>query len=68
MIITQERLVDLEKLVNHIRNEHGYYDEKENIDYVFRQSQRQLEIAGITQAIVGIKRESRAQECARRSM
>ena len=35
----------------------------ENIDYVFRQSQLQLEIAGITQAIVGIKRESRAQEC-----
>ena len=35
MIITQERLVDLEKLVHHIRNEHGYYDEKENIDYIY---------------------------------
>lgn len=30
----------------------------ENIDYVFRKAKRQLEIAGITQAIQGIKRRS----------
>lgn len=29
----------------------------ENIDYVFRKAKRQLELAGITQAIVGIKRK-----------
>lgn len=29
----------------------------ENIDYIFRKAQRQLEKAGITQAIVGIKRK-----------
>ena len=30
----------------------------ENIDYVFRKAKRQLEIAGITWAIQGIKRRS----------
>ena len=30
----------------------------ENIDYVFRKSIRQLELAGITQPIIGIKRRS----------
>ncbi|MCD7996505.1 MAG: hypothetical protein LUH21_04645 [Clostridiales bacterium] len=30
----------------------------EDIDYVFRRSKRQLEIAGITQAISGIKRKN----------
>lgn len=30
----------------------------ENIDYVFRHAKRQLEIAGITQAIPGIKRRT----------
>lgn len=30
----------------------------ENIDYVFRSAKRQLEIAGITKAIHGIKRRS----------
>lgn len=30
----------------------------ENIDYVFRKAKRQLELAGITQAITGIKRKS----------
>lgn len=30
----------------------------ENVDYVFRKSQRQLELAGYTQAIPGIKRRS----------
>lgn len=33
----------------------------ENIDYVFRKAKRQLEIAGITQAIQGIKRRTRNQ-------
>lgn len=28
----------------------------ENIDYIFRKAQRQLELAGIKQAIIGIKR------------
>lgn len=40
----------------------GTIKDGENIDYVFRRSQRQLEIAGITQAIVGIKRASIQQE------
>ena len=31
---------------------------KENIDYVFRKAQRQLELAGIYQAIPGIKHET----------
>ncbi len=30
----------------------------ENLDYVFRKSQRQLELAGVTQAIIGIKRNT----------
>jgi len=30
----------------------------ENIDYVFRKSARQLELAGITQPIIGIKRRT----------
>lgn len=30
----------------------------ENIDYVFRKAQRQLELAGITQPIIGIKRRT----------
>lgn len=30
----------------------------ENIDYVFRKSTRQLELAGITQPITGIKRRT----------
>ena len=38
--------------------EDGTIKEKENIDYVFRKSIRQLELAGITQAIVGIKRRT----------
>lgn len=36
----------------------GNIKAKENIDYVFRKAKRQLELAGITQAIVGIKRKS----------
>ena len=36
----------------------GTIKQGENIDYVFRRSQRQLEIAGITQAIIGIKKTS----------
>lgn len=36
----------------------GTIKPSENIDYVFRKSVRQLEIAGITQAIPGIKREN----------
>lgn len=35
MIITQERLEDLESLVNKIRDEHGYYEETEKIDYLY---------------------------------
>lgn len=38
--------------------ENGTMKEKENIDYVFRKSIRQLELAGITQAIIGIKRRT----------
>ena len=30
----------------------------ENLDYIFRKAQRQLELAGIKQAIQGIKRRS----------
>ncbi len=33
----------------------------ENIDYIFRKSQRQLELAGYTEPIVGIKRRSSAE-------
>ena len=36
----------------------GTLIEDENIDYVFRKAQRQMEIAGYTQAIPGIKRKS----------
>ena len=42
-------------------DEDGTIKKAENIDYVFRKSQRQLEIAGITQAIVGIKRRSKTE-------
>lgn len=55
-------------IINHtnqnvwIHNKHlkedGTIKETENIDYVFRKSIRQLELAGITQAIVGIKRRT----------
>lgn len=38
--------------------EDGTLLSNENIDYVFRKAQNQLNIAGITQAIVGIKRKS----------
>lgn len=36
----------------------GTIKENENIDYVFRKSHRQLELAGYTDPIVGIKRRS----------
>lgn len=39
--------------------EDGTIKELEDIDYVFRKSIRQLELAGITQAIVGIKRRTK---------
>lgn len=39
--------------------EDGTIKELEDIDYVFRKSIRQLELAGITQAIVGVKRRTR---------
>lgn len=38
--------------------EDGTIKGTENIDYVFRKSIRQLELAGITQSIIGIKRRS----------
>ena len=38
--------------------EDGTIKEMEDIDYVFRKSVRQLKLAGITQAIVGIKRRT----------
>lgn len=38
--------------------EDGRIKEGEDIDYVFRKAQRQLELAGYVQAIVGIKRRS----------
>ena len=38
--------------------EDGTLREGENVDYVFRSRTRQLEIAGITQAIPGIKRRN----------
>jgi hypothetical protein len=40
----------------------GTIKPNENIDYVFRKAQNQLNIAGITQAIPGIKRRFVAQE------
>ena len=39
----------------HLEN-NGAIKEGENIDYVFRKSQRQLELAGYTHPIIGIKR------------
>ncbi|MGP3787179.1 hypothetical protein [Paenibacillus sp. 1A_MP2] len=39
----------------------GQIKEGENIDYVFRKAQRQLELAGYTGPIVGIKRRSNNQ-------
>ena len=38
--------------------EDGTIKGTENIDYVFRKSIRQLELAGITPPIIGIKRRS----------
>lgn len=44
-----------------IPNKHLAHDgsiiEGENLDYVFRRSQRQLELAGYTEAIPGIKKK-----------
>ena len=39
--------------------EDGTIIPNENIDYIFRKAQRQLELAGITYAIPGIKRRSK---------
>lgn len=36
----------------------GKIKEGENIDYVFRKAQRQLELAGYTDSIIGIKRRT----------
>lgn len=41
--------------------EDGVIKQGENLDYIFRKAQNQLRIAGITQAIIGIKRRDR--EC-----
>lgn len=41
--------------------EDGTIRDGENIDYVFRKSQNQLELAGITKSIIGIKRKSATQ-------
>ena len=38
--------------------EDGTIKESENIDYIFRKAQRQLEVAGLMQPIPGIKRRS----------
>lgn len=38
--------------------EDGTIDPNEDIDYVFRKAQRQLELAGICQAIPGVKRRT----------
>lgn len=38
----------------------------EDLDYVFRKAQRQLELAGIEQPIIGIKRRSKTDEYANR--
>ncbi|GIN93355.1 hypothetical protein J22TS1_44060 [Siminovitchia terrae] len=40
----------------------GKIKDGENIDYVFRKAQRQLELAGHTEAIPGIKRRSMVEE------
>ena len=39
--------------------EDGTILQNENIDYIFHNAQRQLELAGITYAIPGIKRRSK---------
>ena len=39
--------------------EDGTIIPNENIDYIFRKAQRQLELAGITYAIPGIKQRSK---------
>ena len=39
-------------------SEDGTIKAGESIDYVFRRAQRQLELAGVTQAIQGIKRRT----------
>jgi len=39
-------------------NPDGSIKENENIDYVFRKAKRQLELAGYTGPIIGIKRRS----------
>lgn len=44
---------------NKYLKEDGTIKELEDIDYVFRKSIRQLELAGIIQAIVGIKRRTK---------
>ena len=36
----------------------GRIKEGENIDYIFRKAKRQLELAGYTEEIIGIKRRS----------
>ncbi|MED2932803.1 hypothetical protein P4308_11855 [Bacillus wiedmannii] len=41
----------------HLRPD-GVIKENENIDYVFRKAQRQLELAGYTEPIIGIKRRT----------
>ncbi|MFB0831432.1 hypothetical protein ACEU2D_17745 [Brevibacillus laterosporus] len=45
-----------------IPNKHLYEDgrlkENENIDYVFRKAQRQLELAGYTEPIQGVKKQT----------
>lgn len=42
--------------------EDGTIIEGENLDYIFRKSQRQLELAGYMDPIVGIKRRSEKGE------
>lgn len=43
--------------IKHLDSE-GNILKNENIDYVFRRAQRQLELAGVTQAVIGIKRKT----------
>lgn len=43
-------------------HEDGTIKEGENIDYVFRKAQRQLELAGYTEPIIGIKRRTIIKE------
>ena len=40
----------------------GRLKENENIDYVFRKSTNQLNIAGIKQSIIGIKKKQEVKE------